>query len=198
MQSLRCVDDGGSWVVLQVDGKRDRRTGVGVIDTQMAEPGRKRKEIVEKQWHRRDNCLSTGSVVSSEVDEGEQVTKFSHIRATITLVASPAFAKEAAFVHDEAHLSSDDIATATGAAPSTARAWVALKRIPSGARAKRIAELSSLSERLLRVMDPEYIPVWMNKPVPALDDRKPLELISEGEYLQVARIVSALEEPIAS
>lgn len=113
-------------------------------------------------------------------------------------MSSPAFAKEAAFVHDEAHLSSDDIAAATGAAPSTARAWVALKRIPSGARARRIAELSSISERLLRVMDPEYIPVWMNKPVPALDNRKPLELISGGEYLQVARIVSALEEPVAT
>jgi hypothetical protein len=65
-----------------------------------------------------------------------------------------AFAKEAAFVHDAAHLSSEDIAAATGAAPSTARAWVALKRIPSGTRAQRIAELSAISERLLRVMDP--------------------------------------------
>jgi uncharacterized protein (DUF2384 family) len=113
-------------------------------------------------------------------------------------VSSPAFAKEAAFVHDEAHLSSEDIAAATGAAPSTARAWVALKRIPSGTRAQRIVELSSISERLLRVMDAEYIPVWMNKPVPALDDRKPIELISGGEYLRVARIVSALEEPVAT
>lgn len=113
-------------------------------------------------------------------------------------MSSPAFAKEAAFVHDKAHLSSEDIAAATGAAPSTARAWVALKRIPSGVRAQRIAELSSISERLLRVMDPEYIPVWMNKPVPALDDRKPIELISGGEYLRVARIVSALEEPVAT
>lgn len=97
--------------------------------------------------------------------------------------------------HDEAHLSSDDIAAATGAAPSTARARVALKRIPSGTRAQRIAELSSIGERLLRVMDPECIPVWMNRPVRALDDRKPLELISGGEYLRVARIVSALEDP---
>lgn len=113
-------------------------------------------------------------------------------------MSSPAFAKEAAFVHDEAHLSSEDIAVATGAAPSTARAWVALKRIPSGRRAQRIAELSSISERLLRVMDPEYIPVWMNKPVPALGDRKPLDLIGEGEYLLVARVVSALEEPVAT
>jgi hypothetical protein len=119
-------------------------------------------------------------------------------RATIALVSSTAFAREVAFVHDEGHLSTDDIATATGAAPSTARAWIALTRVPSGKRAQRIAELSSITERLLRVMDPEYIPVWINKPVPALDDRKPLELIARGQYRRVAQVVSALEEPVAA
>jgi hypothetical protein len=121
-----------------------------------------------------------------------------HFRATIALVSSPAYAKEAAFVHDEAHLSTEDIAIATGAAPSTARAWIALTRIPTGKRARRIAELSSITERLLRVMDPEYIPVWINKPIPALDDRKPLELIARGQYRRVAQVVSALEEPVAA
>ena len=113
-------------------------------------------------------------------------------------MSSPAFAKEAAFVHDEAYLSSEDIAAATGAAPSTARAWVARRRFPWGTRGRGIAGVSRFSGRLLRVLDPEYIPVWMNKPVPALDDRKPIELISGGEYLRVARIVSALEEPVAT
>jgi uncharacterized protein (DUF2384 family) len=121
-----------------------------------------------------------------------------HIRATISLVASPAFAKEVAFIRDEAHLTTEDIAAATGAAPSTARAWVALTRVPSGERARRVAELSAIVERLLRVMEPEYIPVWMNKPIPALDDEKPLDLISRGDYRQVAEIISALEEPVAA
>lgn len=121
-----------------------------------------------------------------------------HIYATIALVASPAFAKEVAFIHDEAHLTNEDIATATGAAPSTARAWVALTRVPSGDRARRVAELSALVERLLRVMDPEYIAVWLNKPIPALDDEKPLDVIARGDYRRVAEIVSALEEPVAA
>jgi hypothetical protein len=119
-------------------------------------------------------------------------------RATIAFMASSAFAREAAFLHEEGHLSSEDIAAATGAAPSTARAWVALKQAPSGAQAERIAELSSISERLLRVMVAEYIPVWLNKPVPALGNRKPLDLIAEGKYLQVAQVVSGLEETVAS
>ena len=113
-------------------------------------------------------------------------------------MASPAFAQEAAFIHDEAHLTNEDIAAATGAAPSTARAWVALTRVPSGERARRIAELSALVERLLRVMEAEYIPVWMNKPIPALDDEKPLDLIASGEYRRVAQVASELEEPVAA
>ena len=113
-------------------------------------------------------------------------------------MSSPAFAEEAAFVHHKAHLSNQDIATATGAAPSTARAWVARKRNPSGDRALRLVELSAIVERLLRVIDPEYVPVWLNKPLQALGDRKPIDLIARGHYRRVARLVSALEDPVAS
>jgi hypothetical protein len=55
-------------------------------------------------------------------------------------------------------------------------------------------ELSTLVERLTRVMDPSYIAVWLRKPVPALDDDKPLEVIGRGDYRRVAKIISALEE----
>jgi hypothetical protein len=47
-------------------------------------------------------------------------------------------------------------------------------------------------------MDPEYIPVWLNKPIPALDDEKPLDLISRGDHRRVAEIISELEEPVAA
>jgi hypothetical protein len=46
-------------------------------------------------------------------------------------------------------------------------------------------------------MDAEYIPVWLNTPIPLLDDEKPLELIATGNYRRVAEAVAALEEPIA-
>lgn len=110
-------------------------------------------------------------------------------------VAMPSpFAREAAFVNDVGHLSDSDIARATGAASSTVRAWLAGTRAPTGSRAERLVELSALIERLTRVMDPSYIAVWLRKPVPALDDDKPLEVIGRGEYRRVAKIVSALEE----
>ena len=82
------------------------------------------------------------------------------------------------------HLSDRDIARATGAAASTVGAWIRGTRSPRGDRAERLA--------------PGYIPVWLQRPVPALDDEKPIELIARGDYLRVARLVSSLEEPGAA
>jgi Protein of unknown function (DUF2384) len=108
--------------------------------------------------------------------------------------ASSPLVREAAFVSEVGHLSDADIARATGAAPSTARAWLGGTRAPTGERAERLVELSALVERLSRVIDPSYIAVWLRKPVPALDDDKPLEVIARGDYRRVAKLISALEE----
>lgn len=47
-------------------------------------------------------------------------------------------------------------------------------------------------------MRPEYIPVWLSKPVEVLDDEKPIELIARGEYRRVLGAVSAIEHPGAA
>lgn len=109
-----------------------------------------------------------------------------------------AFAKEALRIHERGHLSDQLIARATGAARSTVRGWLALRSEPTGRRAERVAELSALVERLARVMQPEHIPVWLTKPLEALEDDKPIEVIARGEYIRVARLVSSLEEPGAA
>jgi len=106
-----------------------------------------------------------------------------------------AYAQEAIHFHDTGHLADRDIASATGAAPSTVREWLAGRSAPSGSRAVRLAELSSMVERLARVIRPAYIPVWMNKPISALDDDKPIERIAAGDYRAVARLISGLEDP---
>jgi hypothetical protein len=109
-----------------------------------------------------------------------------------------AFAKEARRVHERGHLSDQLIARATGAARSTVRGWLTLRNEPTGRRAERVAELSAIVERLARILRPEYIPVWLTKPLEALDDEKPIELIARGDYVRVARLVSSLEEPGAA
>src|SRR5262245_34622344 len=108
--------------------------------------------------------------------------------------AAHPYAREATRVHEIAALSDADIGRATGAAPSTARAWLAGTRNPTGERAERLIELSALVERLARVMESSYIPVWLRKPIEALDDRKPLDLLARGDYRRVARVVSSLED----
>ena len=75
------------------------------------------------------------------------------------------------------------------------RAWLRGDRSPSGARAERLAELSAIVERLARVMQPAYVPVWMRKPVPLLDDDKPLDVIAAGDYRRVSRVLAGLESP---
>jgi hypothetical protein len=109
-----------------------------------------------------------------------------------------AYADEAVYVHDAGHLSDRDIARATRAAPSTVREWLARRSAPSGVRAERLVELSSLVERLARVIRPDYIPVWLSKPIPTLDDDKPIDRIAQGDYRSVARLISGLEDPGAS
>lgn len=44
-------------------------------------------------------------------------------------------------------------------------------------------------------MSRDYIAVWMIKPIEALDDEKPIDVIAHGEYRRVARLISELEDP---
>lgn len=109
-----------------------------------------------------------------------------------------AFADEANRIHHAAHLSDALIAEAVGARPSTVRDWLNGRSSPTGPRARRLAELAEVTDRLARVIDARYIPVWMVKPVEALDDRTPAELIAAGRARQVAQLVSGLETPGAA
>ena len=106
-----------------------------------------------------------------------------------------AFASEAAHIAETGHLSVPDISRATGAHETTVRAWLRDERSPSGDNAERLAELSVLVDRLAHVMQPTYIPVWMRKPIPLLDDDKPLDVIAEGGYRRISRVVAGLESP---
>lgn len=84
-----------------------------------------------------------------------------------------------------------DELTRTGRTPASACGW-GVPNPPVG------EELSALVERLERLMEPDYIAVWLRKPVPALDDEKSIDLLGRGDYLRVARLISELESPTAA
>jgi transcriptional regulator with XRE-family HTH domain len=106
-----------------------------------------------------------------------------------------AFSTEARRLRRESGLTAEQIARATGAAPSTVRGWIGRHSEPKGRRAERVAELAAITERLERVMPRSYVPVWLSKPIEALGYDKPLDLIAAGEYRRVARAISAIEDP---
>lgn len=106
-----------------------------------------------------------------------------------------AFASEATHIAEMGHLTVPDISRATGAHETTVRAWLRGARSPSGDHAERLVELSAIVERLARVIEGAYIPVWMRKPSALLDDDKPLDVIADGDYRRVSRVVAGLESP---
>jgi hypothetical protein len=75
------------------------------------------------------------------------------------------------------------------------RDWLNGRSAPTGSRAERLIELAEMTDRLRRVMDPAYIPVWLTRPIEALDDDKPVELLARGDYRRVAKLISELEYP---
>lgn len=106
-----------------------------------------------------------------------------------------AFALEASRLRRQVGLTAEQIARATGAAPSTVRGWIGHRSGPGGLRAERIAELSSIIDRLVRVMPKEAIPVWLSKPIEALNESKPLDLIASGHFRRLAEVISGIEDP---
>ena len=52
-----------------------------------------------------------------------------------------------------------------------------------------------MTDRLARVMHPSYIPVWLNRPLEALDDDKPVEVLARGGYRRVAQLIAELDTP---
>jgi uncharacterized protein (DUF2384 family) len=52
-----------------------------------------------------------------------------------------------------------------------------------------------MADRLTRVMEADYIPVWLNRPIEALDDDKPVEVLARGEYRRIPELIAQLEYP---
>ena len=107
-------------------------------------------------------------------------------------------AVEASRARELGHLTEADIARATGVAPSTARAWLAGTRSPTGERAERLIELGAIVERLANLIDRTTSLSGCASPVPALDEDKPLDVIAAGGYRRVAELISGLEDPGAT
>jgi len=111
----------------------------------------------------------------------------------VTAVARTSLAAEIARVAKLGNLTAAHLAEATGGDPSSARRWLRGTRAPSGVHAVRALELTSLVERLAQDMQAAYILIWLIKPIQRLDGRRPIDVIRDGDYRSVARLVASLE-----
>lgn len=116
------------------------------------------------------------------------------MRGTMTV----AYIDEVQKIKALAPLTDVDIARATGSSASTVAAWRAHRHVPRGTRAHRLVELSAVVERLHSVMQADYIPVWLNKPVRRLEHRAPADVLASGGYEQVSGAIGELEYPTFS
>ncbi|MEO8468306.1 MAG: hypothetical protein ABI573_01415 [Chloroflexota bacterium] len=86
-----------------------------------------------------------------------------------------------------------DIARATGAAMATVTSWIRSERRPSAGYRDRLMDLVAIVDRLATTMDEAYVPLWLNKPISALGDERPLIAIRKGRYREVSKLVAELE-----
>lgn len=51
-----------------------------------------------------------------------------------------------------------------------------------------------VAEAIRRVIRPEVVRKWMCRPVPALDGRTPAELVQEGRYEEIAKLMRSIDQ----
>lgn len=62
----------------------------------------------------------------------------------------------------------------------------------------RLGKLGLIVERIGRVVKPAAIAPWMRTSVPALGGLKPIEVMGQGRYIEVERVIASLEGTIAT
>ena len=108
---------------------------------------------------------------------------------------SMAYADKVIRIRQHAPLTERDIARATGVEVSTVSAWLSRTRAPTGRRAARLVELSAIVDRLAAVLETDYVPVWLNRPLVALGHRKPIDVLAGSGYEELSRLIAVLESP---
>jgi hypothetical protein len=93
------------------------------------------------------------------------------------------------------YLDAKEVEQVTDSTPKTVRSWRSKDTAPMGVKLERLGELNAITQRLARLMKPDFIRVWLRTPVPLLDDEKPIELLTRGEYKKVSKLIANLESP---
>lgn len=85
-----------------------------------------------------------------------------------------------------------EIAASLGADESTLHRWRSGTSAPRSVFLSRMDALREMREELLAAMPPRAAAEWLRTPVPALDGRRPAELLIEGRIEPVTRLLLRL------
>jgi uncharacterized protein (DUF2384 family) len=94
--------------------------------------------------------------------------------------------------HDVLGLTYRQLAGAVGADESTLHRWRAGESAPRSVFLSRMDALREFQQELLETMDRDSARAWLQTPVPALDDRRPAELLQAGRIEPLTRLLIRL------
>ncbi len=111
-------------------------------------------------------------------------------------MATEVYADKIEAIREEAQLSRQDIAQIVGASQRTVVRWATRQSTPRGASRERLLELAVVSQLAAKVMRPDVVGPWLYAPNPLLDYRRPVDLVTGGEYRDVIGAIQAIGEGV--
>jgi putative toxin-antitoxin system antitoxin component (TIGR02293 family) len=91
-----------------------------------------------------------------------------------------------------------DVAHVTGSSARSVSRWASARVAPRRDSEDRLLELKAVVDQLRTVLRHEPARLWLRSPNPSLDWRKPLDLVTEGEYRRVIGAVLAMAEGVTA
>ena len=96
----------------------------------------------------------------------------------------------------ELRLDQTDLARILGASPRTVTRWLQAENEPRRDTRERILELLAVLDALTKTVHGQSAYDWLYSPIPALEHRKPADLLAEGRYREVLSVIDALAEGV--
>ena len=96
----------------------------------------------------------------------------------------------------EAHIDATGVARILSKDTKTVRRWLASRSAPRWDAKETVLALNVVLERLGDVVEPGSAEDWLFTPVPDLDNRRPVDLIRQGQYREVLDLIDSIGEGV--
>ena len=100
--------------------------------------------------------------------------------------------------HDALGLTYRQVAAAIGADESTLHRWRAGETEPRSVFLSRMDALHEFQQELSDLVKPEAAREWLRTPVPALDGRRPVDLLEDGRIEPLTRLLMRMNLGIST